>query len=49
MEYSAFSKLNRYQLEAATDHIDKPLMIFAGPGSGKTLTLTLRIVYLINS
>jgi len=33
--------LNAKQLEAAT-HVDGPLLIIAGPGSGKTHTLVRR-------
>jgi DNA helicase II / ATP-dependent DNA helicase PcrA len=40
--------LNEPQLEAAT-HIDGPLMIVAGAGSGKTKVLTTRIAHLLNS
>jgi len=38
--------LNAKQLEAAT-HVDGPLLIIAGPGSGKTHTLVRRTLYLI--
>ncbi len=38
--------LNDAQREAAT-HIDGPLLILAGAGSGKTKTLTTRLAYLI--
>ncbi|WP_457603030.1 ATP-dependent helicase [Nitratifractor sp.] len=39
-------QLNDAQREAAT-HIDGPLLILAGAGSGKTKTLTTRLAYLI--
>ncbi len=39
-------QLNEAQREAAT-HIDGPLLILAGAGSGKTKTLTTRLAYLI--
>jgi len=40
------NSLNETQKEAAT-HIDGPLLILAGAGSGKTKTLTTRLAYLI--
>jgi len=40
------NQLNSAQKEAAT-HIDGPLLILAGAGSGKTKTLTTRLAYLI--
>lgn len=40
------SKANPQQLEAILA-IDGPVLIIAGPGSGKTFTLVERIVYLI--
>ena len=42
------SELNDNQLEAAT-HIDGPLLILAGAGTGKTRVLTSRIVNLIDN
>ena len=39
-------ELNESQRDAAT-HIDGPLLILAGAGSGKTKTLTTRLAYLI--
>lgn len=39
--------LNRAQKEAVT-HIDGPLLILAGAGSGKTKTLTTRLAYLVS-
>ena len=38
--------LNKAQMEAVT-HKDKPCMVLAGPGSGKTTVITKRIKYLI--
>jgi Superfamily I DNA and RNA helicases len=45
---SAFRTANRNQIQAATGHLDNSLIILAAPGSGKTLTLVLRISYLLN-
>lgn len=45
-EISAGSKANQRQLEAIRA-TDGPLLIIAGPGSGKTFTLVERIVHLI--
>ena len=37
---------NKYQLKAI-QHGDNPMLVIAGPGSGKTTVLTNRIKYLI--
>ena len=41
-------KLNPKQYQAAT-HIDGPLFVIAGAGTGKTRTLTTRVAYLIEN
>lgn len=46
MDVSLHSKANPQQLEAI-HATDGPVLIIAGPGSGKTFTLVERIVYLI--
>ncbi|UCD89181.1 MAG: UvrD-helicase domain-containing protein [Desulfobacterales bacterium] len=43
---SVFKELNRQQ-RLAVEHVGGPLMIIAGPGTGKTRTLTHRIAYLV--
>ena len=45
---SEFQKLNKDQLKAI-QIVDGPLQIIAGPGSGKTLVLVLRALYLLLS
>ncbi len=41
------STLNKAQTQAAT-HIDGPMLILSGAGSGKTKTITTRLAYLIS-
>ncbi len=41
-----YAKLNKAQKEAV-DFIDGPVMVIAGPGTGKTQTLTLRIANIL--
>ena len=44
--YKLLNSLNENQKIAAT-HIDGPMLILAGAGSGKTKTITSRLAYLI--
>lgn len=43
----AFTKLNKAQKEAV-ESIDGPVMVVAGPGTGKTQVLALRIAHILN-
>ena len=47
-ETDYLSGLNEEQLKAVT-HVDGPLLILAGAGSGKTRVITLRAVHLIKT
>src|SRR5690606_2892959 len=47
MQYEYLNELNDKQ-RAAVEHIDGPLMIVAGAGSGKTKVLTTRIAHLMH-
>jgi DNA helicase-2/ATP-dependent DNA helicase PcrA len=47
MEKKMLSSLNESQ-KVAAEHIDGPLLILAGAGSGKTKTITTRLAYLIS-
>ncbi len=46
--FSYLSELNEVQREAVTN-IDGPVMVIAGPGSGKTRVLTYRIAHMIKT
>jgi DNA helicase-2/ATP-dependent DNA helicase PcrA len=48
MDFSYLNALNPQQREAVT-HVDGPLMIIAGAGSGKTKVLTTRIAHLMGA
>ena len=47
-ETSYLDELNDVQRQAVT-HLDGPLMVIAGPGSGKTRVLTYRVAHLIKA
>lgn len=47
MNQDLFSDLNPAQREAV-EHVDGPLLILAGAGTGKTKTITTRLAYLID-
>ncbi len=43
----AYQELNPQQ-KVAVDHLDNPLMVVAGPGTGKTQVLTMRIANILD-
>jgi DNA helicase-2/ATP-dependent DNA helicase PcrA len=44
-----FENLNEQQLEAVTSDYNKPILVVAGAGAGKTKVLISRIEYLLNN
>jgi len=46
MNYDILGELNTEQ-KRAVQHTEGPLLIIAGPGSGKTKTLVAKVLYLI--
>ena len=49
MEFDkAYKSLNKEQ-RAAVDHIDGPLLVIAGPGTGKTQLLSVRVANILKN
>ena len=44
---TAYTSRTNSDQRAAIQHINGPLLIIAGPGSGKTFTLVERVAYLV--